>query len=315
MIVVDQVSRTFQSGEIVLDHISFYIPRGEFVGLIGLNGTGKSTLLRILTGVIAQTSGNVRVNGFDPMKYHKKLIKTMTAIFENFSSLIEDATVEENFRITKMIYGMSNEFFSQKFEQLDQMLKLRELFMKTKEELSIGESKRVEFGLALLPEAQVIFLDEAMIGMDSMYKKNVLQYLKLLCVQKNITVVMSSHQMEELKGVCSRVMVLHQHKIQYYGTIEQLERKYANYSVIKIILQNGIPDMEDLAIHSYALTQNELTIVYNRNRISSRFILNHILQQSTISDFVMEDEGLEKAVTRLFDYLSSNQISEEWYGE
>ena len=310
MILVDSVSKTFQNGEIVLDEISFHIPKGEFVGLIGLNGTGKSTLIRILTGVLTQTSGRVRVNGLDPIKKHKNLVKTMTAVFGNSSGLIEDATVKELFRLTKQMYGIKTEFFHQKFERLDEMLALKGLLLKTKEELSLGEARRVELGLALIPEADVIFLDEALIGLDSIRKKNVLQYLKMLCLNKKITVVMASHQMEELKGVCSRVMVLYEHKIQYYGTIERLERNYAYHSVLKITLQSEVPDLEDLAIQSYTLKGKELTVVYNRNIISSRFILNHILQHSIISDLVIEDEGLEKAVYRLH-----NQMDEEKYGE
>ena len=150
--------------------------------------------------------------------------------------------------------------------------------------------------MAFLIQPKLLLLDEAFVGMDCIYRDNALSYLKWLNETEKTTIVVTSHQVWNLKTLCSRILVLSHGSMVYYGRPQELERNYASLSTITIGLHQQIPDLAGLAVEKYELTNNELKVVYHRNKISAKTILHHILNQCEVGEICIREQDLEQAL-------------------
>jgi ABC-2 type transport system ATP-binding protein len=206
--------------------ISFTIPRGEICGYIGENGAGKSTTIKMLTGILVPTSGELRVNGYVPYKEREQFVRGIGVVFGQRSQLWWDIGVIESFRLLRKVYRVPEREFQQRLDELVERLQLGELLSRPVRKLSLGQRMRCELAASLLHNPSILFLDEPTIGLDIVVKTEIREFLKELNRKHETTILLTTHDLQDIEALCSRVIMLDDGRIIYDGGLEELKAKW-----------------------------------------------------------------------------------------
>ena len=269
-----------------LTDLNLNIPRGEIVGLLGASGSGKTTLLRLACGLLAPDEGRVRTFGKDPVVSRRKIAGKMGVFLAGTPLLDPEDTVLQGCQVIWSMYP-AEERFEERYRYLAEKLDFAEHSDTKVKNLSLGQKMRAELGATLLHRPELIILDEPSVGLDENGKAALAEVLRESAAQGS-TVLLSSHVLGTLSGVCTRLVLLEKGKLSFYGSLENLRRKYRPVNTMNIAFSGTIPDFDDLPVRRYSLTGNSLTLEYDSNHITA----------AEITAFLMNQTGLEKISIR-----------------
>jgi len=222
------------SSLVAVDRVSFSIERGEMVGYIGANGAGKSTTVKMLTGILTPTSGELRVNGFVPHRERNAYTRTIGAVFGQRTQLWWDIAVVESFKLLKRIYDVDDATYASQMEVFDGLLGISDFLRQPVRTLSLGQRMRCDLAAALLHRPQVLFLDEPTIGLDVVSKENIRRFLKRVNVELGMTVVLTTHDLDDIEELCRRVIVIDRGRLLYDGDLQGLKRASGNVARLRV---------------------------------------------------------------------------------
>jgi ABC-2 type transport system ATP-binding protein len=220
--------------------ISLEVAAGEAVGYIGPNGAGKSTTIKMLTGIMTPSQGTVRVNGFDPQRERSRYVRTVGAVFGQRSQLWWDLAVGESFELLRNLYGVSQRDFEERLARYDSVLGLSEFLRTPVRKLSLGQRMKADLAASLLHQPQVLFLDEPTVGVDVVTKIKLRQFLSELNREKGTTILLTTHDMQDIEALCSRVVVIDHGKIMHDGTLEKLKERYGGQTRLQLTLKQAV---------------------------------------------------------------------------
>jgi ABC-2 type transport system ATP-binding protein len=206
--------------------ISFQIPQGEICGYIGENGAGKSTTIKMLTGILVPTSGKLKVNGYVPYKDREEFVRGIGVVFGQRSQLWWDIGVIESFRLLRKVYQVPEADFRRRLDELVETLQLQDLLNRPVRKLSLGQRMRCELVAALLHQPSILFLDEPTIGLDIVVKTEIREFLKKLNREHGTTILLTTHDLQDIEALCSRVIMLDDGRIIYDGGLEELKLRW-----------------------------------------------------------------------------------------
>lgn len=206
--------------------ISFTIPQGEICGYIGENGAGKSTTIKMLSGILVPTSGSLSVGGFVPYLEREKFVRNIGVVFGQRSQLWWDIGVIESFQLLRKVYRVPEADFKQRLDELVERLELQDLLNRPVRKLSLGQRMRCELVAALLHNPSIVFLDEPTIGLDIVVKSEIRQFLKDMNRDHGTTILLTTHDLQDIEALCSRVIMLDDGRIIYDGGLEELKRRW-----------------------------------------------------------------------------------------
>jgi ABC-2 type transport system ATP-binding protein len=206
--------------------ISFAIPQGEICGYIGENGAGKSTTIKMLTGILVPTSGSLSVGGYVPYMEREKFVQNIGVVFGQRSQLWWDIGVIESFQLLRKVYRVSEQDFKKRLDELVERLELQELLNRPVRKLSLGQRMRCELVAALLHNPSILFLDEPTIGLDIVVKSEIREFLKDMNRQHGTTILLTTHDLQDIEALCSRVIMLDDGSIIYDGGLEELKQRW-----------------------------------------------------------------------------------------
>jgi ABC-2 type transport system ATP-binding protein len=220
------------------DNLTFDVYEGEIFGFLGANGAGKTTAIRILSGLSEPTSGYVNVAGFDARRQAEKIKKNIGYMCQKFS-LYEDLTVKENITLYGGIYGMSRDLIRRRTEELLEKLHFHEYENKIISELPLGLRQKLSFSVAILHEPRIVFLDEPTGGVDPITRR---QFWEMIyeTAARTITVFVTTHYMDEAE-YCDRVSIMSDGKIVAIDTPDALKRQYDAKSVEEVFIKIARP--------------------------------------------------------------------------
>jgi ABC-2 type transport system ATP-binding protein len=216
-----------------VDDISLTIKQGEMVGYIGENGAGKSTTIKMLTGILTPTSGKVLVNGMNPHKEREKFVRTIGVVFGQRSQLWWDIAVQESFRLLKKVYRVSDQDYKEHMEHVIESLDIGPLLDKPVRKLSLGQRMRCELAAALIHNPPLLFLDEPTIGLDVLVKLKIRKFLKEMNEKYKTTILLTTHDLSDIEALCERVVMLDEGKIIYDGSLQQLRSNWGEGKQIR----------------------------------------------------------------------------------
>jgi ABC-2 type transport system ATP-binding protein len=226
--ILDLFRRDYQTIK-ALDRVSFEISPGEIVGYIGPNGAGKSTTLKIIAGVLLPTEGNVEVNGLNPWDRRREHCSRIGVLFGHRSQLGWNLPVLESFNFLREIYAIPERDYKDRLDELIEALDLEPLLRLPVRELSLGQRTRCELAAVLLHDPKVLLLDEPTIGLDIDVKLRVRSFLKQLNRERGTTILLASHDLQDVEGLAGRVMVIDRGRIIFDGSLKELRRRYSPY--------------------------------------------------------------------------------------
>ncbi len=219
-----------------LKEMSFSIERGELVGYIGPNGAGKSTSVKIMGGILTPDEGECRILNLTPWREREKHVQHIGVVFGQRSQLWWDVAVMDSMELLRDIYGLSQEDFKTRLDELSERLGIGELLKTPARQLSLGQRMRCEVGAALLHRPEILFLDEPTIGLDAVSKLQLREFLIQENRERGVTMLLTTHDMADVEALCSRVMVIGHGQKLYDGSLEALRRRYDPLSRLEIAL-------------------------------------------------------------------------------
>lgn len=221
--------------------ISFTIPKGEICGYIGENGAGKSTTIKMLTGILVPTSGEIEVGGFVPHKERERFVRRIGVVFGQRSQLWWDIGVVESFQLLRKVYRVSEADYRMRLDELTERLALGDLLNRPVRKLSLGQRMRCELAASLLHNPEILFLDEPTIGLDIVVKTEIREFLKSMNRQHGTTVLLTTHDLQDIEALCSRVIMLDDGKIIYDGALDELKTRWGKGRELSFRLHDPHP--------------------------------------------------------------------------
>jgi ABC-2 type transport system ATP-binding protein len=209
------------------EDISFQIPQGEICGYIGENGAGKSTTIKMLTGILVPTAGDIRVNGYIPYKDREKFVNGIGVVFGQRSQLWWDIGVIESFQLLRKVYRVSEADFKKRLDELVERLHLGELLNRPVRKLSLGQRMRCELVASLLHNPSILFLDEPTIGLDIVVKTEIRDFLLQMNKEQGTTILLTTHDLQDIEALCTRVIMLDDGRIIYDGGLDELKTRWS----------------------------------------------------------------------------------------
>jgi ABC-2 type transport system ATP-binding protein len=205
-----------------VDGLSFTIGRGEVVGYIGPNGAGKSTTIKMLTGILVPTGGSIRVAGIDPCRQRVRLARRIGVVFGQRTTLWWDLPLRDSFELLRKMYDVPKARYTENLATFVELLDLGGLLDVPVRQLSLGQRMRGDIAAALLHDPEIVYLDEPTIGLDIVSKARLREFLAEVNAERGTTIVLTTHDLDDIEALCSRVMVIdHGHKV-YDGTLAGL---------------------------------------------------------------------------------------------
>lgn len=291
-----------------VEDISLKVKQGEMVGYIGENGAGKSTTIKMLTGILQPTSGCVRVNGMNPHKERERFTQTIGVVFGQRSQLWWDIAVQESFRLLKKVYKVSDHDYKEHMEHVISTLDIGPLLDKPVRKLSLGQRMRCELAAALIHNPPLLFLDEPTIGLDVLVKLKIREFLKEINQKYKTTVLLTTHDLTDIEALCERVVMLDEGKIIYDGSLMDLRSNWGDEKGIQF--QFGSPvNREQLEILTKDLPvqwqkgnqgNSWIATVSDENDLVST-IISRIVSKNKINDIKINEISTEEIVRNIYE--------------
>lgn len=209
-----------------LRNVSFTIQDGEMVGYIGPNGAGKSSSIKIMSGILTPDSGTCRINGKTPWKQRKEHVRNIGVVFGQRSQLWWDVPVIDSFELIRDIYSVEPTRYRKNLDMLTTMLSLETILKTPTRQLSLGQRMRCEIAASLLHDPQVLFLDEPTIGLDAVSKIAVREFIKTLNQKKGTTVILTTHDMQDIEALTERILLIGKGEILMDGSLSELRSRH-----------------------------------------------------------------------------------------
>jgi ABC-2 type transport system ATP-binding protein len=311
----DLFRREYQNVTAVND-ISFQIPKGEICGYIGENGAGKSTTIKMLTGILVPTSGHIEVNGFVPYRDREKFVRGIGVVFGQRSQLWWDIGVIESFQLLKKVYRVSNHDFKQRLDELAERLQLTELLHRPVRKLSLGQRMRCELAASLLHNPEIVFLDEPTIGLDIVVKTEIREFLKGMNYKYGTTILLTTHDLQDIEALCSRVIMLDDGKVIYDGGLTELKDRWGTGKevVFHFSDRTDIMGLQQLTqgLDVRWTQENEVTakVWIPQERVNVSEVLSRVVGKMEIRDIKIFETNTDDIVREIYKSGSSGAPSE-----
>ena len=283
-----------------LRDLSMNVEEGELMGYIGPNGAGKSTTVKILSGILTPDSGTVTVNGICPWKERKTHVAGIGVVFGQRTQLWWDVPVRDSYDLLKDIYRISPEDYRSRLNMLTEALDVGRLLDTPLRMLSLGQRMRVELAASLLHRPKLLFLDEPTIGLDAVSKLAIRDFLKEENRQNGTTVMLTTHDMEDISALCNRVVVIGKGRKLYDGALQELLAGYDREHVITVRYQEAgaLPELPE----GCALEQDgdQLKITYETDKVPTGLLLDRLQQHGKISELTAQPQNVDRMVATMY---------------
>jgi ABC-2 type transport system ATP-binding protein len=292
-----------------VENISFEIADGEIVGYIGSNGAGKSTTIKIMTGILTPTSGTVTVNGIIPYENREKNAMDVGVVFGQRTQLWWDLPLSETFSLLKDIYNVNDKDFKERMEFLDKVLGLEEFMLSPVRTLSLGQRMRADLAASLLHNPKILYLDEPTIGLDVVVKENVRKAIKQINKIYGTTIILTTHDLSDIEELCNRIIIIDNGAKIYDGSLSEIKEKYGYMTTI-ILQTKQSENMKELKITSeFNLSDEDLNtsaeegkyiINFNKNKISSTEVMSYVMKELNVVDFSVNETSIEDIIKKIY---------------
>lgn len=281
-----------------LNEISFKIDDGEIVGYIGPNGAGKSSTIKIMSGILVPDHGECRINGLTPWKQRRQHAKQIGVVFGQRSQLWWDLPVIDSFELLKDIYDIEPNTYQARLDELRELLHLEEILLTPTRQLSLGQRMRCEIAASLIHNPKVLFLDEPTIGLDASSKLAVRSFIKKINALYHTTVILTTHDMQDIESLCTRVIMIGKGKILYDGSLQAMRHRYQNIKLIQVHGKGNLLPTPGLQIISHEDEDYSLLLDLTKGNMKEAVL--QITTQLDVTDLSIEDEAIDQVVLSLY---------------
>ena len=295
--------RLFREKEIIeaLKDVSFSVEKGELVGYIGPNGAGKSTTVKILSGILTPESGSALVGGSVPWTDRREYVRRIGVVFGQRSQLWWDVPIQDSYSLLKDIYRISDPDYESRLRELTAALQLEELMRTPLRLLSLGQRMRAELCGSLLHRPELLFLDEPTIGLDAVSKLALRDFLRSENKEHGTTIMLTTHDMEDIAALCPRVMVLGHGRKLYDGGLTELLERFDTNRTVSVRYDTDDPRLE-LPDHVQTILRNgaDIRLTYSPADIPTAELLTLLQGAGRIQEMTLGSENIDHLIAAMY---------------
>ena len=283
-----------------LQDVDLKVRRGEVVAYAGPNGAGKSTTVKLLSSVLAPTSGTVRALGMDPMRDRVRYVSRIGVVFGQRTELWWDQPVSASFEWKRVVWDISRERYERMLDFVRELLGLDEFFNSLARQLSLGQKMRADLGLMLMHEPEILFLDEPTIGVDVLAKRNILEFIQNLNREKGVTVMITSHDMDELEQLAGRIVMIDKGRIAFDGAFDEVRSHFGDRRRLRLqTSEEGAP-----ALQRAELLQSEAgwhEYVFDAEQVKLPILLAEASAQASVLDVETHRAPIDEVIADIYE--------------
>ncbi|HER9357278.1 TPA: ATP-binding cassette domain-containing protein [Streptococcus pyogenes] len=284
--------------------LSFEVPKGQILGFIGANGAGKSTTIKMLTGILKPTSGYCRINGKIPQDNRQDYVRDIGAVFGQRTQLWWDLALQETYVVLKEIYDVPEKAFRKRMDFLNEVLDLNEFIKDPVRILSLGQRMRADIAASLLHNPKVLFLDEPTIGLDVSVKDNIRRAITQINQEEETTILLTTHDLSDIEQLCDRIIMIDKGQEIFDGTVTQLKQSFGKMKSLSFELRPGQEQVvsQFMGLPNITVERHELSldIQYDSSRYQTADIIQKTMADFAVRDLKMTDVDIEDIVRRFY---------------
>ena len=293
--------------KVAVDRVSFDIDKGDMMGYVGPNGAGKSTTIKMLTGILVPSAGEVVVDGFVPHRDRIRLARRIGVVFGQKSQLWWDVPVIESLRLLKEIYKIPTSTYQANLELFHDLLDLHEFQDTPVRQLSLGQRMRSDLVAALLHNPDILFLDEPTIGVDIVAKDRFRSFIRQLNRERQVTVLLTTHDLSDIEKVCERMMIIDNGRIIYNGSIKGIKERFAPYRVLVVDFAEGVSEVKIARAELIEREGQRARFRFNREHVSASELITELAQQHRVRDISVEEPEIEEVVRKIYERSATDE--------
>ena len=287
-----------------IKNISLCVEKGEILGYLGPNGAGKSTVIKILTGILYPDAGSIEVLGYIPFDDREKYVQNIGVVMGQKSTLSWHLPAIDSFYLTRAIYQIPKKDFEKNLDELTELLEVKAVSKTLVRNLSLGERMKCEFINCMLHNPKILFLDEPTIGLDVVAKEKIRNFIKKINKEKGTTVILTTHDIDDVEALCSRIIIIDKGIHVYEGSIESLKKKFVSYKDLTVEFEKkvGSIKIDDCEVLMHKEFKAKLRV--NTLKANPTSVLKKLIDKYPVVDINVDDESVESIIKKI--YLTKN---------
>lgn len=284
-----------------VENVNFSVEQGELVGYIGANGAGKSTTIKMLSGILVPTSGEILVDGMIPYENRKKNAYQIGVVFGQRSQLNWDLPMEDTFELYKRMYSVDDITYRQNVDMFVELMQMQDFLRKPVRQLSLGQKMRAEIAISLLHNPKILYLDEPTIGLDVLVKDKIRKFIRELNAERKTTVILTTHDMNDIDQICDRIIMIDKGKILSDSSIGAFKEAHRECYRVRVeysemyheISMPGVKlELEKDGVREYSVAKTEGSVNEILKCLSEAFV---------IKDISIKETEIEEIVRNLYE--------------
>ncbi len=280
--------------------ISFNIEKGEMVGFIGPNGAGKSTTIKILSGILCPDEGKISVGGYIPYKQRKEYAADIGVVFGQKSQLQWDLPVIDSFELLKAIYRIPEDKYKKNLDRYTDMLDMNGFINQPVRQLSLGQRMRSDIVASLLHSPEIVFFDEPTIGVDIIGKETIRNFIKELNEKDKVTMIFTTHDMQDIEQTCNRLIIIDKGSIMYDGSLHEIRNKYGTSRelIAEFNEETRVQPINDVIIEDKE--DRRVSFTFDNNVTDVNKLMHEILGKYSVRDITVKEPEIESIIQKMY---------------
>jgi ABC-2 type transport system ATP-binding protein len=287
--------------KVAVDGITFAVEPGEILGYIGVNGAGKSTTIKMLTGVLMPSGGQVRVLGRDPHRQRVANAREIGVVFGQRSQLWWDLALIESLNLIGKIYEVEPRRYQALLAQFSEVLELKELLPIPIRNMSLGQKMRAELAATLIHEPRIVYLDEPTIGLDLIVKERIREFIRQQNRERGTTVILTTHDLGDIEELCRRVLIIDDGKLIYDGPLSTIKQRFGVYRTITFETARPVGDIVlPAGAETIEAVDCRLVLRFDRTRTTASQVAGDLMGQVDVKDFALAEPDLASIIRQIY---------------
>ncbi len=288
-----------------VDDVSFSIEQGELVGYLGSNGAGKSTTIKMLSGILVPSGGTVEVAGLVPWEHRERNALNIGVVFGQRTQLWWDLPLEDSLRIIGKLYRVDDERYRRNLNELEELLDLRPFLKTPVRQLSLGQRMRGDLAAAMLYEPKILYLDEPTIGLDVVAKERMRSFVERINRERGTTIMLTTHDLADVERLCKRIIFIDKGRVLFDGAVAELKRRYAPYRELNVTLApNGATEDVPFEMPGAEIVSHEqarLVVRFDPEQVPATDVISAVVGRFPVSDIAIVEPALEGVVREIVE--------------
>jgi len=284
-----------------LNDVSFTLQKGEFAAYAGPNGAGKSTTFKLLSGMLRPQQGEAQLFGMDPCANRIAVMRRTGVLFGNRSELWWDHPVRASFEWKKAVWDIEDDTYERICSEMRELLGIGDFWNSFARELSLGQRMRASLALTLLHDPELVLLDEPTLGLDVLAKRQMIEFLKRINREKHVTILVTSHDMDDLTEMANRILLLSSGSLAFDGSYDQLVQMAGDNRIIKLIVPGNAPALE--GADYIGKEDGRYLYRYDASAVTAQQIFGAISRVPNVQDVELGHEAVEQVIARLYQNM------------